>query len=58
MNKINSKILNNVFIANYHYLKIKECTSEYSTFGSFAYEKEEPTYNICGGHLVRLKKAE
>lgn len=58
MNKINSKIMDNFFIANYHYLEVKQCTCEYSTFGAFVYEKEEIKYNVCGGHLVRLKKAE
>lgn len=50
--------MDNVFIANYHYLEVKQCTCEYSTFGAFVYEKEEIKYNVCGGHLVRLKKAE
>lgn len=37
---------------------MKECTCEYSTLGAFAYSKGELTFNRCGGHVIRLKRAE
>jgi hypothetical protein len=57
-NKIKSEIRDNIFVANYRYLEVKECTCEYSTFGSYAYKGDELRYNVCGGNLIRLKRAE
>ena len=55
--KIKSEIQDNVFIANYRYFEVKECTSEFSTFGSFAYKKDNLRFNVNGGNLIRLKRA-
>ena len=57
-NKIKSDIKNNIFIDNHRYLEVNECTSEFSTFGSFAYKRNDIKFNECGGNLVRIKRAE
>ena len=51
--KIPSDIQDNVFIANYRYIEVKECTCEFSTFGSYAYKKDQLRFNGFGGRVVR-----
>ena len=55
--KIKSEIEDNVFIANYRYFQVKERTSKFSTFGLFAYKKDNLRFNNNGGNMIRLKRA-